>query len=1056
MDKQGKRILVVEDSRELTQIIEELERERSNLQESELRMRSIACAAQDAILMMDSAGRVSYWNPAAERILGYTEAEAIGQNLHSLLAPPRYQAAHQAAFPTFIQTGQGAAVGKTLDLAARRKDGKEIAVQLSLSAIKINSDWHAVGILRDITGRKRMESELSEAHQDLEKKVQERTLELGKTNTALTVEIEERKMLNTTLKNVAAYNRNLFESNIDPFVTISLEGKFTDANHAVEVVTGFSRDELIGMDWTDYFTDPDAAQAGFQKVFSQGELRDYELQLRHRNGKIIPVLCNGSLYHDESGKVIGVLGVARDITERKIAEWALKESEQRYRIIADNTYDWEFWLSPQYDIFYTSPSCERITGHLPQEFQQNKQLMLEIVHPDDLPGFEEHFYAEYKKDYSGLRETEFRIIHKDGTVRWLGHLCQPVFSDSGAFIGIRGSNRDITDKKQAEEVLRKSEARFKHLLQDVQTVAVQGYAPDGTTQYWNQAAEQFYGYTAEEAIGRNLLDLLIPPEMRGDVEQAIRQMAETGQPIPAAELSLMRKDGSRLAVFSSHTIVQIPGQKQELFCIDIDMTDRKQAEQDRVAREVAEKANQAKSIFVANMSHEIRTPMNAVIGFAQVLERDPAITPEQAEHVRTIHRSGIHLLRLINDILDMSKIEAGRTTLNEAVFCLHDLLDDLLQMFRVRTDAQGLQLLMERDENVPRYVNGDEGKLRQVLVNLLGNAVKFTATGGVAVRVRVGAVAENTGEADESLRLGFEVEDSGPGIPDEEQNRIFDPFQQGGGGMASGGTGLGLAISRRFVEMMGGSLAVKSKVGTGSCFGFDLLLKPAAEVAGREQRVSRRIIGLEAGSGPFRILVVDDAPTNRVLLCALLRPLGFEVAEAGNGVEAIDIFKKWSPHAVLMDMRMPVMDGYEATRWIKSTEAGRVTPVIAITANAFENNGQRVMESGVDAYVRKPFRMEEICAALGKCLGVRYLFADGTDETLGHPAPVSLTPEALAALPQEMIRAMRQALEEGDSARLRELIAQVENLDSPTARELQALLDRYDYGKLGEWLASSG
>ena len=765
---------------------------------------------------------------------------------------------------------------------------------------------------QDILYRKLKQNEeaLLEAHQGLEKKVRERTLEVEKTNTAL--------------QSVVAYNRSLFESNIAPFVAISLAGTITDVNRQLETVTGFSRDELIGTDWTDYFTDQGRAQAGFEKVLAHADVRDYELQLRQRNGNIMPVLFHASLYHDESGKVSGVLGVAWNITERKIAEWALKESEQRYRIVADNTYDWEFWLSPQLDYFYTSPSCERITGYLPQEFQQNKQLMLEIVHPDDLPGFAEHHHAEFKKDYSGLRETEFRIIHKDGSVRWIGHLCQPVFNESGAFWGVRGSNRDITDKKQAE--------------------------------------------------------------------------------------------------------------------------------QDRIAREVAEKANRAKSIFVANMSHEIRTPLNAVMGFAQMLERDPTLTPQQAEHVRTIHRSGDHLLRLINDILDMSKIEAGRTTLNESAFCLHDLLDDLLLMFRARADSQGLQLLMERDENVPRNVTGDEGKLRQVLVNLLSNAVKFTATGGVAVRVRAEAVAGKTGENKESLRLGVEVEDTGPGIPDEDMDRIFDLFQQAGAHVNVGGTGLGLTISRRFVEMMGGELTVKSKVGTGSCFRFDLLLKPAAEFARRDKRASRRIIGLEPGTGPVRILAVDDAPTNRALLCALLRPRGFEVAEAGNGVEALDIFAKWSPHAILMDMRMPVMDGYEATRRLKATEAGSKTPVIAITVIDFEDTKELVMATGVDAYIRKPFRIEEICEMLGKYLGLRYVFADGKDKMIGDPAPASLNPEARLALPQEIIQAMRQALEEGDSARLRELIAQVEKLDSATARELQALLDRYDYNKLGQWL----
>ena len=321
------------------------------------------------------------------------------------------------------------------------------------------------------------------------------------------------------------------------------------------------------------------------------------------------------------------------------------------------------------------------------------------------------------------------------------------------------------------------------------------------------------------------------------------------------------------------------------------------------------------------MSHEIRTPMNAILGFAQVLERDPSLTPQQAEHVRIIARSGGHLLHLINDILDMSKIEAGRTTLNEVDFCLHDLLSDLELMFRSRADAKGLQLLVERDESVPRYVTADEGKLRQVLVNLMGNAVKFTETGGVALRVRVEAVEGKTVEDKASLRLMAEVEDTGPGIPDTDMYQIFDPFQQAATGVKAGGTGLGLAISRKFVEMMGGELTVTSQVGA-SCFRFNALLAQAGDIAEQEKPVLPCVVGLEPGTGPFRILVVEDIPDNRTLLCELLRPVGFEIEEASNGVEALDVFNRWSPHAILMDMRMPIMDGYEATRRIKATAAG--------------------------------------------------------------------------------------------------------------------------------------
>ena len=534
-------------------------------------------------------------------------------------------------------------------------------------------------------------------------------------------------------------------------------------------------------------------------------------------------------------------------------------------------------------------------------------------------------------------------------------------------------------------------------------------------------------------------------------------LIKTGEP-QECELRMVKNDGTAFWTHLATIAVYGPEGDPVYRTVISDITESKNiSEQLLLAKKVAEEANLAKSVFVANMSHEIRTPLNAILGFAQVLERDPSLTHEQTESVQIIIRSGAHLLRLIGDILDISKIESGRITLDETVFCLHDLLNELELMFRSRVSALGLQLLMERDAaSIPHYVAGDEGKLRQVFVNLMENAAKFTVTGGIVVRVRADAVAEKAGEDEAVLRLVVEVEDTGPGISTGEIDRIFAYFQQGGAGVKAGGTGLGLTISRKFVEMMGGKLTVTSQVGKGSCFRFQALLKLAAEVADQDKLPSRRIIGLKPGTGPFRILVVDDAPTNRALLYTLLQPVGFEVAEASNGVEALNVFEKWSPSAILMDMRMPLMDGYEATRRIKSTEAGRATPVIAITASIFKDSRNQVIAAGVDVYLRKPFRVDELFEALGKCLGLRYVFADETDKIPCQPEPASLMPPVPLALSKKLIQAMRQAVEEGDINQLTELIVQVEKLDSVKARVLQALADGYDYTRLGQWLEKEG
>ena len=464
------------------------------------------------------------------------------------------------------------------------------------------------------------------------------------------------------------------------------------------------------------------------------------------------------------------------------------------------------------------------------------------------------------------------------------------------------------------------------------------------------------------------------------------------------------------------------------------------------AKESAERANRAKSAFLANMSHEIRTPLNAILGFGTVLERDPTLSEAQAEQVRTINRSGRHLLKLINDILDMSRIEAGRLALHSAPFCLQDLLDDLESMFRVRAEEKGLALSLERGGNLPCNAVGDEAKLRQVLVNMTGNAVKFTKQGGVTLRAHL----EESAEA--APRLVLEVEDTGPGIPSEELAHIFDPFRQSEAGREEGGTGLGLSISKRLVELMGGVLAVRSRLGEGSRFTASIPIDPSPEIPWYPKTPPRRVVGAEHRPGEAPLLIVDDVKENRDILKALLAPLGFVLREAENGREALRLFEEERPLAVLMDMRMPVMDGYEATRRIKASEGGAAVPVIAVTASAFEDDVQNVLKNGADICIRKPLSPEEVYDALEKLLGIRFLYADEprTTDTGKETLP---SVEALAALPDEMIAAMRTAVEDGDIDELNTLVDRAREMNREVAERLRQLVQQYDYETLSTLLA---
>jgi PAS domain S-box-containing protein len=542
------------------------------------------------------------------------------------------------------------------------------------------------------------------------------------------------------------------------------------------------------------------------------------------------------------------------------------------------------------------------------------------------------------------------------------------------------------------------------------------------------------GRPREEIIGKPIF-AFVDEENQQVFKMQIerRKQGATG----SYEIALSHPDGTQVpCLFNATPLFDESGEKVGSFALVTDIAELKKAEIAlRQAMEAAEAANRAKSLFLANMSHELRTPLNAILGFNQLLIRERDLNTQQQEYLKVIGRSGEHLLKLINDVLEMSKIEAGQTILNQEDFDLYQLLDGLEEVFQQRAQAKGLKLVFDHEPALPQYVHQDEGKLRQVLLNLLNNAVKFTEVGGVALRARYAPDSDA-----ESGRLFFEIEDTGPGIASEEMEILFEAFVQTSTGLQSlEGTGLGLPISQQFVNLMDGEIGADSKVGRGSIFKFSVQVETAQSVPVKTLYSTRRPVGLEPGQPTYRILVVEDR----------WEAVGFEVREAENGQQGIQVWEEWEPQLIWMDMRMPVMDGYEATKRIKSTARGQATAVIALTASAFEEQRTLVLSAGCDEFVRKPFREEEIFAAMAKHLGVRYQY-DEEDEP-SRPPPsfrAALTATERAALPATWVAQVHDGASQADGQILAALIAQIEAEHGELAVVLTDMMNEFRYDEI--------
>ncbi|MGB3761449.1 MAG: response regulator [Rivularia sp. (in: cyanobacteria)] len=447
----------------------------------------------------------------------------------------------------------------------------------------------------------------------------------------------------------------------------------------------------------------------------------------------------------------------------------------------------------------------------------------------------------------------------------------------------------------------------------------------------------------------------------------------------------------------------------------------RQSQELTYAKQNAESANHAKSEFLARMTHELRTPLNAILGFTQILNRQRNLQSQQKQYLDTILRSGQHLLGLINDILDISKIEAGMAEINITSFDLYNLLDGIESMLHIKARSKQLQLTFELDSELPQYIQTDENKLRQVLINILGNAIKFTESGSVKLQVEV--FEENSSPASPSpynsnLHLQFQVTDTGRGIAPEELNNIFDAFVQSNPTyQVEDGTGLGLAICKRFVRLMSGNINIESTLQQGTIVKFDILSGSANHQQVNQSLPKGRVTGLAANQTEFCILLVEDNWDNRQLLIQILSPIGFKLIEANNGQEAIELWEKYHPHLILMDMRMPVMDGYQATKIIKQKEKEEKintessTPIIALTATAFNENKQLILAIGCDDFIPKPFQEELLLQKISLHTTAKYTYEFDRDISYikSNINPEQLTSEALQVMPEKWCRELRNA-----------------------------------------------
>ena len=763
------------------------------------------------------------------------------------------------------------------------------------------------------------------------------------------------------------YARSLIEASLDPLVTINTEGKITDMNEAMVNITGLSRKKLTGTDFFDYFTEPQKAREVYQEVFANGSVTDSPLTLRHKKGKLTDVLFNGSVYKDDAGNVRGVVIVARDIAEQKWAkDLRLANKELAFQNEVKEKRAAELVIANKELAFQNDEKEKRAAElviankKLAFENKEKEKRAAELVIANKKLAFEN---KEKEK-----RAAELFIANKELTFE-TREKKKRAAELAIADIELNFQNKE---KEKQEKVNKKLEvlsysanlaSQYSLSLIEASFDPLVTINPKGKITDMNEATVNITGISRKKLIGTDFFNYFTDSQKAREVYQEVFAKGSVAD----SPLTIRHKNGKLTDVLFNGSvykddkgnvlgIVIVARDVTEQKIIAKELTDAKLfaelstkiAEEAKIKAEnavqIAENALKAKQQFLSNMSHEIRTPMNAIIGFTRVLLKTD-LSDKQKEYLTAIKMSGDSLIVLINDILDLAKVDAGKMIFEKLPFRMALSIPAMLHLFETKIQEKNLELITEYDNRIPQVLIGDSVRLHQIIINLVSNAVKFTAKGTIKVCVRM------LKEDEKKVTIEFAVSDTGIGIEDTSIKNIFENFQQASSGTSRlyGGTGLGLAIVKQLVEPQGGSISVKSKINEGSTFSVSLDFQKTNAQA----ELEAEIVELESEIKNIKVLVVEDIPLNQLLMKTLLDDFGFERDIADNGKIAIEKLQSKTYDIILMDLHMPEMNGFEATEYIRKKMNSKI-PIIALTADVTTVDIVKCRAAGMNDYIAKP------------------------------------------------------------------------------------------------------